>query len=195
MGPLDELSGYFQKMPSIGARSAKRLAFFILSQPQNWVDGFMHSLQDVKKNVRYCSQCHNITLTDPCAICRDPGRDRTLLCVVADPRDQQAIEKIGYRGLYHILGGLISPLDSITPEILKIDDLAQKIKKQKFQEVFFAINPTVEGEATILYIADLLQDCAVKMTRIAYGLPTGANIDYADELTVSRAYEGRVVIN
>lgn len=194
MGPLDDLAKYFQKMPSIGARSAQRLAFFILSQPQNWVDGFTQAMQSVKKNVRYCSQCHNITLQDPCEICRDKERDRSLLCVVADPRDQQAIEKIGYHGLYHILGGLISPLDSITPEVLKIDDLVQKIKKQNFKEVFFAINPTVEGEATILYIVDLLQGLDVKMTRIAYGLPTNANIDYADELTITRAYEGRVEI-
>ncbi|MDR1997271.1 MAG: recombination mediator RecR [Candidatus Margulisbacteria bacterium] len=194
MGPLDELARYFQKMPSVGARSAQRLAFFILSQPQNWVDGFIQSLQAVKKDVRYCSQCHNITLTDPCEICRDPDRIRGLLCVVADPRDQQAIEKISYRGLYHILGGLLSPLDSITPEVLKIDDLVQKIRRNNYREVFFAINPTVEGEATILYIADLLKGLGVRMTRIAYGLPTNANIDYADELTISRAYEGRVEI-
>ncbi|MDR2428758.1 MAG: toprim domain-containing protein, partial [Candidatus Margulisbacteria bacterium] len=114
MGPLDELAKYFQKMPSVGARLSARLAFFVLSQSPGWVDGFTQALQAVKKNIRYCSQCHNITLQDPCEICRDQTRDRALLCVVAEPRDQQAIEKIGYKGLYHILGGLLSPLDNIT---------------------------------------------------------------------------------
>jgi recombination protein RecR len=194
MGPLDELAKYFQKMPSVGVRLAQRLSYFMLAQPQNWVDGYIQALQSVKKNIRYCSQCNNITVQDPCEICSDTGRDRALLCVVADPRDQQAIEKVGYKGLYHILGGLISPLDSITPEVLKIDELVEKIKQYKFQEVFFAIDPTVEGEATILYISDLLQGLGVRLTRIAYGLPTNANIDYADELTISRAYEGRVEI-
>jgi len=194
MGPLDELAKYFQKMPSVGARLSARLAFFILGQPQNWIDGFVAAMQSVKKNVKYCTQCHDITLRDPCDICRDPARDRGLLCVVADPRDRLAIEKTEYRGLYHILGGLLSPLDNITPEVLRIEELTEKIRKGSYREVFFAINPTVEGEATIMYISDLLKGLGVKLTRIAYGLPTGANIDYADELTVSRAYQGRVEI-
>ena len=194
MGPLDELAKYFQKMPSVGARSAQRLAFFILGQPQNWLDGFVSAMQSVKKNVKYCAQCHDITLRDPCDICRDPERDRGLLCVVADPRDRLAIEKTEYRGLYHILGGLLSPLDNITPEVLRIAELTEKIRKGSYREIFFAVNPTVEGEATIMYISDLIKDCGAKLTRIAYGLPTGANIDYADELTVARAYQGRVEI-
>ncbi|GBR76710.1 recombination protein RecR, partial [Candidatus Termititenax persephonae] len=172
MEPLDELAKYFQKMPSIGARSAQRLAFFILGQPQNWLDGFIQAMQAVKKNVLYCSQCHNITLHDPCDICRDSARDRGLLCVVADPRDQQAVEKTEYRGLYHILGGLLSPLDNITPEVLRIEELVQKIKNGAYREIFFAINPTVEGEATIMYISDLLKGGGARLTRIAYGLPT-----------------------
>jgi recombination protein RecR len=195
MGPLDELAKYFQKMPSVGARSAQRLAFFVLSQSAGWVDGFAQALQAVKKNIRYCSECHNITLRDPCEICRDQTRDRALLCVVAEPRDQQAIEKIGYKGLYHILGGLLSPLDNITPEILRIEELVRKIQNGAFREVFFALDPTVEGEATIMYISELLKDCPAKLTRLAYGLSTGANIDYADELTLTRAYEGRVALN
>lgn len=195
MGPLDELAKYFQKMPSVGARLSARLAFFVLSQSPGWVDGFTQALQAVKKNIRYCSQCHNITLQDPCEICRDQTRDRALLCVVAEPRDQQAIEKIGYKGLYHILGGLLSPLDNITPEVLRIEELVKKIQNGVLREVFFALDPTVEGEATIMYISELLKDCAVKLTRLAYGLSTGANIDYADELTLTRAYEGRVTIN
>lgn len=182
-------------MPSVGAKSAQRMAFYILSQPESWVSGFAEALNDVKKKIKYCSQCHNITLVDPCAVCASSERDKTMLCVVADPKDQLTVEKIGeYKGLYHVLGGLISPIDGITPEVLKIQELVARVKTGQFKEVFFAINPTVEGEATILYITNLLKGVEVHLTRIAYGLPIGADLDYTDELTLSKAYEGRVSI-
>jgi recombination protein RecR len=193
--PLEQLIKYFQRMPSVGAKSAQRMAFYILSQPESWVSGFAETLNDVKKKIKYCSQCYNITLTDPCAICASPDRDKTMLCVIADPKDQLTVEKIGeYNGVYHVLGGLISPIDGITPEILKITELVTRVKTGQFKEVFFAINPTIEGEATILYIINLLKGTTVNLTRIAYGLPIGADLDYTDELTLSKAYEGRVKI-
>lgn len=192
---LDDLSRHFKQMPTVGGKSAQRLAFFILSQPQSWVDSFCHALQQVKAKVKYCSRCFNVTVSDPCPICVAQDRNKALVCVVANPQDQIAIEKTGkYKGLYHILGGLISPLDGITPDVLKIKELVERVKKENFQEVFFAINPTVEGEATIIYISKLLRPLNIKMTRLAYGLPIGADIDYADELTILRAYEGRVEI-
>jgi recombination protein RecR len=193
--PLDELTSYFQKMPSVGNKSARRLAFFILSQPKSWVEGFSQAMKTVKEKIYYCSQCYTITMQDPCEICRDQGRDSSMLCVVADPKDQMVIEKMGdYKGLYHVLGGLISPIDGITPDILKIPELIKKLKMKDIKEVFFAINPTVEGEATILYITNLLGDYKGKLTRIAYGLPIGADMDYTDDLTLSKAYEGRIQI-
>lgn len=193
--PLEHLIKYFQRMPSVGAKSAQRMAFYILSQPEAWVSGFADALNEVKKKIKYCSRCHNITMTDPCPICASPDRDKTMLCVVADPKDQLTVEKIGeYKGLYHVLGGLISPIDGITPEILKITELVARVKSGQFKEVFFAINPTVEGEATILYITNLLKGTTANLTRIAYGLPIGADLDYTDELTLTKAYEGRVKI-
>ncbi len=195
MQPLDDLIRHFRNMPAVGTKTAQRLAFFILGQPRSWVDSFIQALKQAKSEIKYCAQCFNITTTDPCAICSASKRDQTTLCIVADPQDQLAIEKTGqYKGLYHILGGVISPIDGITPELLKIKELIARVNKGQFKEVFFAINPTVEGEATIIYISGLLRPLNIRMTRIAYGLPIGADIDYADELTILRAYEGRVEI-
>jgi recombination protein RecR len=192
---LTELSRYFKQMPGVGGKSAQRLAFFILAQPRSWVDAFCQSLQQVKEKVKYCSHCFNVTLVDPCPICAASDRERSIVCVVANPQDQIVIERTGkYCGLYHILGGLISPLDGITPELLKIKELSDRVKKENLREVFFAINPTVEGEATIIYISKLLRPLNIKMTRLAYGLPIGGDIDYADELTILKAYEGRIEI-
>lgn len=192
---LNELTRYFKQLPGVGGKSAQRLAFFILSQPRSWVDAFCQTMQQVKEKVKYCSRCFNITLSDPCPICAAKDRERTVVCVVANPQDQIVIERTGkYHGLYHVLGGLISPLDGITPELLKIKELSDRVKKENLQEVFFAINPTVEGEATIIYISKLLRPLNVKMTRLAYGLPIGGDIDYADELTILKAYEGRIEI-
>lgn len=182
-------------MPSIGARSAQRLALFILSQPESWVNSFIESLHNVKQQIKNCSVCYNFTVDDPCRICRNSARDQSLLCVIADPEDLLAIEKTGkYKGIYHVLGGVISPIEGITPDVLKIAELKERIQQGTFKEIFFAINPTVEGEASIIYITELLRPYRVKMTRIAYGLPIGGDLDYADELTVSKALEGRVEI-
>lgn len=195
MQPLDELIKHFKKMPSIGAKSAQRLAFFVLSQPNSWVESFVASMQNVKATVKNCSVCYNITISDPCEICRNQDRDHALVCIVSDPKDMLAIEKTGeYKGVYHILGGVISPIDGVTPDILKINELIERVQKGGLQELFFAINPTVEGEATILYISNLVKPYTIKKTRIAYGLPIGGDLDYADEMTVSKALEGRVEI-
>jgi len=196
MQPLDQLIQHFKALPSIGAKSAQRLAFYILSQPESWVQSFADTLKHVKEKVSNCSQCFNITLSDPCEICQDTTRDQKQICVVADPKDLIAIEKTKcFKGIYHILGGVISPIDGVNPDVLKITELVHRVEKNNFDEIFFAINPTVEGEATMIYITALLKDFGVRMTRIAYGLPIGADIDYMDELTISKALEGRVEIN
>lgn len=195
MNPLSKLIEHFKKMPSIGPKSAQRIAFYLLSQPQQQVEAFIDALREVKEKVRYCVRCFNITVADPCEICADKKREQEILCVVSDPEDLIALEKTGeYKGLYHVLGGLISPIDGITPEILRIKELLARVDKENIKELFFAVNPTVEGEATILYLTRLIRPLGMKMTRIAYGLPMGADIDYADELTIAKAYQGRVEI-
>ncbi len=189
--PLAKLIEEFQKMPGIGPKSAQRLAFYILGIPEDEVDKLSEALKDTKKNIKYCSKCFNITVEDPCVICGDSTRDSTVLCVVSEPKDLIAMERAGeYKGLYHVLGGVISPLDGVSPESLRIKELLQRIDLG-IKEVVFAINPTTEGEATILYLTKLLKPLEIKITKIAYGLPMGSDMDYADEITLVKALEGR----
>jgi recombination protein RecR len=192
LDPMAELIEEFQKMPTIGPKSAQRLAFYILSLENSEAQKISNAIKMVKEKMRYCSQCFNITVNDPCEICTSPKRDKTTLCVVSDPKDLISVEKTReYHGLYHILGGVISPLDGMTPETLRIKELLHRIKDGQFKEIIMAINPTVEGEATMIYLGRLLSPLGIKITRIAYGIPIGGNIDYADEMTLAKSFEGR----
>lgn len=189
--PMGNLIAQFIRMPGIGPKSAQRLAFYILQASEGEIKELVEALQETKKKICYCSSCFNITLEDPCEICGSEERDKSKICVVAVPQDLIAIEKTReYNGLYHVLGGVISPLDGIGPENLRIKELLKRLG-QMIKEVILALNPTVEGEATVIYLTKLLKPLGVKVTRIAYGLPVGSDMDYADEVTLTKAFEGR----
>jgi recombination protein RecR len=189
--PMGRLIAEFTKMPGIGPKSAQRLAFYVLQASDGEIKGLIDALQETKKKVGYCSNCFNISVEDPCEICGDENRDRTKICVVALSQDLIAIEKTReYNGHYHVLGGVISPLDGIGPENLRIKELLKRLTKD-VKEVILALNPTVEGEATVIYLTRLLKPLGVMMTRIAYGLPVGSDMDYADEVTLTKSFEGR----
>ncbi len=185
---VNELS----KLPGIGKKSAQRIVFFLLKIPKQNVVALAKSLVDIKDKSKYCSICFNITEADPCPICSSNRRDRTIICVVEEPNDVFALEKTGeYKGLFHVLGGALSPLDGIGPDELRIKELITRLKDD-VQEVIIATNINTEGEATAIYIAKLIQPLGIKITRIARGIPVGIDIEYADEITLSRAIEGRV---
>ncbi|CAM3448170.1 recombination mediator RecR [Hydrogenibacillus schlegelii] len=190
--PLARLIEAFQKLPGIGPKTATRLAFYVLKLPDEDVRALAEALQAVKRDLKTCSICHNVTDRDPCAICSDPTRDRRTICVVEEPKDVAAMEKMkGYRGLYHVLGGVLSPLDGIGPEELKIKSLLERLQDETVEEVIIATNPSVEGEATAVYLARLIKPSGIRVTRIASGLPVGGDLEYADEVTLARALEGR----
>ncbi len=189
---LNNLITELQRLPGIGPKSAQRLAFFILESAAKDVDKLLSAIRLAKDNLTYCSVCFNITDVDPCGICADTSRDENLLCVVADPKDLAASERSHeYHGKYHILGGLISPLDGLGPESLRLKELLARLAKGKFTEIILAISPTTEGEATNIYLSRLLKPFGIKLTRLAYGLPIGADMDYADEATLAKSFEGR----
>ena len=180
------------KMPGIGRKSAQRIVFYLLKASDQQVRDLAAALIDLKEKVRYCSVCHNISEEEICPFCRSEKRDKGLICVVEEANDILAIEKTGeYRGLYHVLGGLLSPLDGIGPEDLHIKTLMQRLK-DPVREVIIATNPSTEGEATALYLSKLIKPMQIKVTRIARGIPVGADLEYADEITLSRALEGRI---
>jgi recombination protein RecR len=180
------------KFPGIGNKTATRLAFFLLRQPKAQAEALAAAIHDLQNNTRFCSVCFHITEQDPCQICCDPGRDDTLLCVVEEPQALLAIERSrSFKGRYHVLHGALSPLDGIAPEDLKIDPLIERLKKDAAQEVLIATNFTVEGDATALYLAKLIQPLGIRVTRLAYGIPMGSELEYVDEATVNRAVEGR----
>ncbi len=185
---VEELS----KLPGIGKKSAQRLVFYLLKLPRDEVIALSKSLVDVKDKASYCSVCFTITETNPCSICVNDKRDRSVICVVEEANDVIAFEKTGeYKGLYHVLGGALSPLDGIGPEDLKIKELLTRLKGE-VHEVILANNPNVEGEATALYLSKLIKPLGIKITRIARGIPVGTDIEYADEITLTRALEGRI---
>lgn len=190
--PLTKLTECFSRLPGIGKKSAQRLAFHVLRMPKEEADAFANAILEAREKIGYCEICKNITDTPRCAICSDESRDRTTICVVEDPRDVIAIERTKeYHGLYHVLGGLISPMDGVGPESLFIKELLSRMSDGEVKEVIMATNPTVEGEATAMYISRLLKPMGVKVTRLAYGIPVGGNLEYADEVTLYRAIEGR----
>ncbi len=192
---IEQLAEHFSQLPGIGRKTAHRLAMYVLKMSRSEVDALADALRMVKEKVRYCSECSNITESDPCSICSSSKRERSIICVVEEPNDVIAIEKTNdFRGLYHVLGGALSPLDGIGPEDLRIRELLERIGKGGVQEVILALNPNVEGEATTLYVTRLLKPLGVKVTRIARGLPVGSDLEFADEATLSRALEGRVEV-
>jgi len=189
---LSKLIQELQKLPGIGPKSAQRLAFFILGSSKKSIDELIFAVQQAKERLRYCSVCFNITDIDPCKTCSDFSRDPDTICVVADPKDLVAIERSGvYNGKYHVLGGVISPLDGVEPDSLRIKELLVRLNKDNIKEVVLAVSPTTEGEATSIYLTRLIKPLGIKLTRIAYGLPIGADMDYADPATLSKALEGR----
>ena len=190
--PLARLIDHLQRLPGIGAKSAQRLAYHILRTPREAADQLCAAVQDVKERVTYCSTCNNITDVDPCAFCTDDRRERHVICVVEEPQNVAAIEKTReFRGIYHVLMGALSPLQGIGPDDLKIRGLLTRVGEGGVNEVVLATNPNVEGEATALYLARLLKPLGVRVTRIATGIPVGSDIEYADEITMTKAMEGR----
>jgi recombination protein RecR len=190
--PLADLVAALQRLPGIGARSAQRLAYYILKTPREEVDALAAAMLSVKERVTYCSICSNITDVDPCSYCTADDRDRRLICVVEQPENVAAVEKTrGFKGRYHVLMGAIAPLQGVGPDELKIKSLLSRVAEGGVEEVILATNPTVEGEATALYLAKLLKPLDVRVTRIAMGVPVGGDLDYTDEFTMARALEGR----
>lgn len=190
--PLARLIEELSKMPTVGPKTAQRLAFHILRMPPEDAQKLSQAILDAKAKIRYCSICFHITDVDPCAMCSSPTRNRSMICVVEDPRDVLAMERTReYRGLYHVLHGAISPLDGIGPDDLKITELLARVHAGEVKEVIVATNPRVEGEATAIYLAKILKPLGVKVTRIAHGLPVGGDLEYADEVTLAKALEGR----
>ncbi len=180
------------KLPGVGPKSAQRLVFFLLKQSDEFVENLANAILNLKKKVKYCSLCFNLTEEDPCGICSDPERDNSFVCVVAEPKDIWALERTQqYNGVYHVLGGLISPLNGIFPEDLRILELKRRVEKGDINEIILATNSTTEGETTAIYISRLLLDYPVKITRLAYGLPVGTELDFADEITLTHALRGR----
>jgi recombination protein RecR len=189
---LARLIEELEKLPGIGPKSAQRLALHLLHASQEDAEALAEAIRQVKQQIRACTLCFNYTDADQCAICTDPNRDDSTLCVVGDPRDLLAMERAGgFRGRYHVLQGLISPMDGVGPESLRISELLDRIRGSTIKEVVLATNPTVEGDATAMYLAELLKPLGVKVTRIALGLPVGGDLDYADDVTIARALEGR----
>lgn len=190
--PLSALIGELEKLPTIGPKTAARLAFYLLSASREDALALSRAITEVKEKVRFCSRCFSLTEQDPCMICSDERRDASLLCVVGEPKDVYAVERtMSYRGRYHVLGGLISPIEGIGVGQLKIKELVDRVGAQDVKEVIVATNPNAEGESTALYLARLLTPLGVSVTRLAYGLPIGGDLDYADEVTLARALEGR----
>ena len=190
--PVARLVEEFHKLPGIGPKTAQRLTYYLIRMPEEQARALGEAIISVKERVVLCSQCYNITESDPCAVCSDPGRDRSLICVVEEALDVLALERTHtYRGLYHVLHGVISPINGIGPEDLKIQPLLGRIKSGEIQEIILATNPNLEGEATSMYIHRLISPLVLKVTHLARGLPVGGDLEYADEVTLGQAVEGR----
>lgn len=190
--PLNELIAQFERLPGIGKKTAQRLAYHILEQPPERAEKFAEALVNARQKIHFCKECQAFTDLEKCAICSDVLRDRTTICVVAEPKDVMAFERTReYTGLYHVLHGVISPMDNVGPESLKIKELMARLASGTVKEIIMATNPTVEGEATASYISRLVKPMGIKVTRLAYGIPVGGDLEYADEFTLARALEGR----
>ena len=182
----------FQKFPSVGPKSAQRMAFYLLRMPTADVENFAKAIIEAKHNTQTCDVCFNLSSTSPCEICSSSQRDRSVICVVSETKDLIAIEKTNeYKGLYHVLQGLISPIDGIGAEDIRIKELLNRLTNEEVKEIILALSPSVEGEATSLYLTRLIKPFGIKVSRIAFGLPVGADLEYADEMTIAKAIEGR----
>ena len=189
---IEKLIQSFEKLPSIGNKTAARLAFYILNASEEETNDFVSSIINAKKNLKYCSKCYNISDTDPCQICGNPKRDQSEICVVEDVRDIVAMEKTHeFKGVYHVLHGSISPMNGIGPDDIKIKELLARLMDGQVKEVILATNPRVEGEATAMYLSKLIKPLGIKVTRIAHGIPVGGDLEYTDEITLTKALEGR----
>lgn len=190
--PVAKLIEEFEKLPGIGHKTAQRLAFHILNMPLEKVERLANVISDAKIKTKYCSICGNLTDSEVCSLCGSNNRDSSVICVVEDPRDVSAMERIKeFKGLYHVLHGAISPMDGIGPEDIKIKELLVRIQDKEVKEVIIATNPNIEGEATAMYISKILKPLGIKTTRIAHGIPVGGDLEYADEVTLAKALEGR----
>jgi len=190
--PVARLIEEFHKLPGVGPKSAQRLTYYLLRAPQEEAKALAQAILEVKEKITFCSICQNVTDRDPCLICANSKRDPSLICVVEEPLDILALERTrSYNGLYHVLHGVISPMDGVGPEHLKVEELLERLKGSSVQEVILATNPNLEGEATAMYLGRLLRPLGVRVTRLARGLPSGADLEYADDLTLTRALEGR----
>lgn len=189
---IEKLIEAFEKLPSIGSKTAARLAFYILNASEEETTEFINAIENAKKNLKYCSKCYNISDTDPCRICGNPARDASTICVVEDVRDVVAMERTHeFKGVYHVLHGSISPMNGVGPDDIKIKELLSRLMDGQVKELILATNPRVEGEATAMYISKLVKPLGIKVTRIAHGIPVGGDLEYTDEVTLSRALEGR----
>ena len=194
--PLAQLIEFFQRFPGIGPKSAQRMALHLLKMPLGDVQRFSQIMVEAKENIHYCEVCFNMSVSSPCEICSDDRRDKSVICVVSETKDLIAIEKTReYKGLYHVLQGVISPLDGIGAEDIRIKELLVRITDSSVKEIILALNPSVEGEATSMYISKLLKPFNIKISRIAFGLPIGSDLEFADEITLAKAIEGRRIIN
>ncbi|HHW44638.1 recombination protein RecR [Desulfofundulus thermobenzoicus] len=191
-GPVTRLIEELSRLPGVGPKTAQRLAFFLMNAPPQVAHNLARAMVEARDTIRFCSVCANLTDREICPLCSDPDRDHSLLCVVQEPRDVLAMEKTrGYRGLYHVLQGAINPMNGVGPEDLTIKQLLARLGEGKVKEVILATNPDIEGDATALYLARLIKPLGIKVTRIAHGLPVGAHLEYADEMTLARALDGR----
>lgn len=189
---LERVINEFGKLPGIGPKTAQRLAFYLLKKESVDINGLSDAVRALKTDITFCSQCHNMAETDPCSICADQNRDHTLICVVEEPLDALALDKTGqFKGVFHVLGGVLNPMEGIGPSQLNIASLQKRILDLSAKEIIIATNPTLEGETTAMHISKFLRDSNVRVTRIARGLPMGGDLEYADEITLSRALDGR----
>ncbi len=190
--PLARLAEQFERMPAVGRKSAQRMAFYVLGLSEEQAQEFADAIVEVKRSICCCNECQNLSATDICPICDDPKRDHSVICVVEDAQDVMAFERTReFNGVYHVLHGVISPLDGIGPEQLRIRELLTRLADENIKEVIMATNPTVDGEATASYLARCIKPMGIKVTRLAYGIPVGGSLEYADDVTLSRALEGR----
>lgn len=194
-GPIAALINEFSKLPTVGPKTAARLVFYLLNRPRHEAQALAQAILDVKDRVRFCSICFSLTEGDPCPLCSDERRDPSTICVVAEAKDVYAVERTGaFKGRYHVLGGLISPMDGIGPAQLRVKELVERIGAESPREIILATNPNAEGEATALYLSRLIGPLGTIVTRLAYGLPIGGDLDYADEITLAKALEGRTTL-
>lgn len=190
--PVENLIDHFARLPGIGRKTAQRLAFYLISRPEEEAASFAEAMIRAKTGVKFCSVCQNLSAEEICPVCSAPGRDQTMICVVSDPKDVAAIERTGeFKGAYHVLHGVISPMNHVSPDDIRIKQLLQRVSNGDIREVILATNPDTEGEATAMYISRLLRPFGVCVTRLAYGIPAGSHLEFADEITLGRALEGR----